>query len=67
MGAKFIEKHFTSDSNLPGRDNKWARTPNQLKQLCEYKNNYIKMLINKGLETRFEELEGIFQSLFSAF
>ena len=57
MGAKFIEKHFTIDPNLPGRDNKFAITPNQLKDLCDYKNDYIKMLINKGLDLQDSELD----------
>ena len=57
MGAKFIEKHFTIDPNLPGRDNKFAITPNQLKDLCDYKNDYINMLINKGLDLQDSELD----------
>lgn len=31
-----IEKHFTIDNNLPGRDNKFAILPDQLKTLCDY-------------------------------
>ncbi len=34
----FIEKHFTIDKSLPGRDNKFAILPNELKLL----KNYIK-------------------------
>ena len=29
----YIEKHFTVDNDLPGRDNKFAILPNQLKKL----------------------------------
>ena len=36
LGAKVVEKHFTSDQNLPGRDNKFALLPNQFKQMTEY-------------------------------
>ena len=32
-GAIIIEKHFTIDKNLPGRDNKFAILPEQLKDL----------------------------------
>ena len=38
-GAKVIEKHFTTDNNLPGRDNKFSILPEQLKEL----NDYIEM------------------------
>ena len=31
-----IEKHFTIDNNLPGRDNKFSILPEQLKELSEY-------------------------------
>ncbi|MBS6559184.1 MAG: N-acetylneuraminate synthase [Clostridiales bacterium] len=34
MGAKFIEKHFTLDKNMPGPDHKASITPNELRQLC---------------------------------
>lgn len=30
-GVRVIEKHFTSDKNLPGRDNKFALLPDQFK------------------------------------
>lgn len=33
---KVIEKHFTIDNNLPGRDNKFAILPYQLKELSDY-------------------------------
>ncbi len=35
----FIEKHFTLNRNLPGRDNKFALLPNELNDLS----NYIKL------------------------
>lgn len=31
-----IEKHFTIDNELPGRDNKFAILPKDLRYLCEY-------------------------------
>lgn len=34
MGAKFVEKHFTLDKNLPGPDHKASITPDELRQLC---------------------------------
>lgn len=34
--VEVIEKHFTTDKNLPGRDNKFAILPHELKYLCDY-------------------------------
>ena len=31
-----IEKHFTIDKNLPGRDNKFAILPDELNSLSKY-------------------------------
>lgn len=33
LGATVIEKHFTTDKNLPGPDHFFALTPNELKQM----------------------------------
>jgi N,N'-diacetyllegionaminate synthase len=38
-GALVVEKHFTTDNDLPGRDNKFAILPHELKDLS----NYIKL------------------------
>lgn len=35
-GIDIVEKHFTIDNNLPGRDNKFAILPNQLQELTDY-------------------------------
>lgn len=35
-GAILIEKHFTINNELPGRDNKFAILPHQLKNLSDY-------------------------------
>lgn len=34
--VEVIEKHFTIDKELPGRDNKFALLPNEMSQLCSY-------------------------------
>jgi sialic acid synthase SpsE len=36
FGIEVVEKHFTTDKNLPGRDNKFAILPHELKYLCDY-------------------------------
>ena len=48
-GAVFIEKHFTIDNNLPGRDNKFAILPSEFSILSNYKKNLKKFNIKKGL------------------
>lgn len=35
-GATVVEKHFTIDNSLEGRDNKFAILPSQLKVICEF-------------------------------
>lgn len=54
---EFIEKHFTIDNNLPGRDNKFALLPNQLKYLVDYKNSLLLMNIYKGKDFQKVELD----------
>ena len=48
-GAKYVEKHFTINNKLPGRDNKFAILPAELKKICDFRDNYEKMIINRGL------------------
>tara|TARA_B100001123_G_scaffold437566_1_gene570042 strand:- start:29318 stop:30118 length:801 start_codon:yes stop_codon:yes gene_type:complete len=45
-----IEKHFTIDHNLPGRDNKFAILPHELKNLCDYIHMHEQMHIWHGLD-----------------
>jgi len=46
--VKFIEKHFTIDNNLPGRDNKFAILPDELKRLKEYIDIHAKVNLDYG-------------------
>ena len=55
MGAVVIEKHFTVDNNLPGRDNKFAILPAELLGLRTYINYINSMMIDHG--TGYNELE----------
>jgi len=47
-GAKVVEKHFTINNNLPGRDNLNAILPNKLLELKRFRDSFEKMSINKG-------------------
>jgi len=57
LGATTIEKHFTIDNDLPGRDNKFAILPNELKQLTSFLITRNSMLSYKGNEFLNEEKE----------
>ena len=43
-----IEKHFTIDNDLPGRDNKFAILPDELRHLINYIKNRTLSLIDSG-------------------
>ena len=43
-----IEKHFTTDQSLPGRDNKFAILPHELKELSDYIKMREEMNISHG-------------------
>jgi len=47
-GAMVIEKHFTTDNDLPGRDNKFAILPNEMKNLTDYISMRDEMFISHG-------------------
>lgn len=48
-GSCLIEKHFTTNNNLKGRDNKFAIKSNEMKRLKRWIDITHKMNINKGI------------------
>tara|TARA_B110000261_G_scaffold164192_1_gene212685 strand:- start:1759 stop:2562 length:804 start_codon:yes stop_codon:yes gene_type:complete len=56
-GVDFIEKHFTIDRDLPGRDNKFAILPDEMLKLSNYCKNFESMNNNLGQEMQSIELE----------
>lgn len=50
VGAEIVEKHFTIDNSLEGRDNKFAILPHQLKTICEYEKK-LKIIENSKIDT----------------
>jgi sialic acid synthase SpsE len=54
-GVEYIEKHFTIDNDLPGRDNKFAILPDELKTLSKYIKISNEVMTNKGYD--FQECE----------
>ena len=55
LGATYIEKHFTTDKSLPGRDNKFALSPSEMKTLCRFEKDLISMKIDCG--TAYQAIE----------
>ena len=53
--ATYIEKHFTIDNSLPGRDNKFAILPKQLLELTDYIKNRKLFHKNHGID--YQECE----------
>lgn len=49
-GAICIEKHFTTNQKLEGRDNKFAILPKELNYLCNFFELKKKMMIDFGLD-----------------
>ena len=56
-GATVVEKHFTIDQKLPGRDNKFAILPEQMKALTDFRDNYEKMNLDLGLDLQKSEMD----------
>ena len=48
LGAIFVEKHFTIDRSLAGRDNKFALLPKDLNKLNLFRKNFCQMNIDLG-------------------
>ena len=49
-GCSYIEKHFTTNKSLPGRDNKFAILPSDLNKISKFRDVFTHMSINKGLD-----------------
>lgn len=57
LGATIVEKHFTIDNDLPGRDNKFALLPEEIKKIANYRDIFLKMTIDKGLNVQECEMD----------
>lgn len=57
LGASYVEKHFTIDNNLPGRDNKFAILPKDLKKISEFRNNFLEMITKKNIDLQDDEMD----------
>lgn len=50
MGVDYVEKHFTVDQTLPGRDNRFALLPEQFRAICDFRDAWSQMSIDHGLD-----------------
>ena len=57
MGVSFIEKHFTINNDLPGRDNKFAILPSPMRSLSYYVKVAGKVMNDKGSDFQDCELD----------
>ena len=48
-GAYLVEKHFTTNKKLPGRDNKFALNEKQFKEVYSFKNLCSEFKLKKGI------------------
>ena len=55
-GATWIEKHFTTDKDLPGPDNKMSINPSELKSIRNFADDYEIMVNNKSEDVYPEEI-----------
>ena len=58
-GVEVIEKHFTTDNNLPGRDNKFAVLPEDFKALVKNCEEAYKSIIDFGVTAQDIEMDTI--------
>ena len=57
IGASVVEKHFTIDRSLDGRDNKFSLLPDEFVRIKEFSKEYDKMSTMKGFDYQDCELE----------
>ena len=58
-GAKVIEKHFTTNNDLPGRDNKFAMLPENFKKLVMNCEDAKQSIIDHGINAQKIEMDTI--------
>ena len=56
-GAKYVEKHFTVNKKLPGRDNKFAILPSDMMRISKFRDFYNKSNKFKGLNVQKCEMD----------
>ncbi len=67
LGAKFIEKHYTLDHNLPGPDHHFSITPKELRDYVRDIQKAKKIMGSKVIEPSKSEKETLINSQLSVF
>jgi sialic acid synthase SpsE len=57
MGIEVLEKHFTIDRRLPGKDQKMSTTPDEFMQICNWRDLCFKILGQPNPSLSEEELK----------
>ncbi len=55
-GAAFVEKHFTLDRNLPGKDHAISIVPEELRELCRFRDTVSKAFSEERVNPFDDEL-----------
>lgn len=63
LGAKVIEKHFTTDRSYEYRDNTYALLPGDLKQIRTYADELDQMVADSGSD--YQEAEEVIRTVYS--
>ena len=58
-GVKVVEKHFTVNRDLPGRDNKFAMLPDMFKNMVDNCVSAENALIDHGIDAQESEMDTI--------
>ena len=58
-GVKVVEKHFTVNRDLPGRDNKFAMLPDMFKSMVDNCVSAENALIDHGINAQESEMDTI--------
>ena len=57
LNPKAIEKHFTTDHELPGRDNKFAILPNEMKDISKFIKIFVNSMNDHGIDYQDIEIQ----------
>ena len=59
LGCTVVEKHFTTDKSLPGRDNKFALDAAEFKEMCSNIRDVESAMFDKGLDFQIIEKDTV--------
>jgi N,N'-diacetyllegionaminate synthase len=63
LGAKVVEKHFTTDKSMSFKDNIFSIEPHELKQIREYADTFDEMVVDRGCD--YQDIEDEVRSVYA--